>query len=97
MNTARIVVLTIAVGAGGIAAYLASGSDPAPVAIKEPVVQRPTMNAPAATADAKPEQSENLADASANAPNTRHADEHRTNSNTINVVRYGVQATTTTK
>ncbi len=36
MNTARIVVLTIAVGAGGIAAYLASGSDnkppPAPVA-----------------------------------------------------------------
>src|ERR1700721_3682954 len=27
MNTARIVVLTIAVGAGGIAAYLASGSD----------------------------------------------------------------------
>src|SRR6266576_1672091 len=37
MNTARIVVLTIAVGAGGIAAYLASGIDnkplpPAPVA-----------------------------------------------------------------
>ena len=35
MNTARIVVLTIAVGAGGIAAYLASGSDkplPAPTA-----------------------------------------------------------------
>ena len=36
MNTARIVVLTIALGAGGIAAYLASGSDnkppPAPVA-----------------------------------------------------------------
>ena len=36
MNTARIVVLTIAVGAGGLAAWLASGSDrkpqPAPVA-----------------------------------------------------------------
>src|SRR5438552_2027881 len=36
MNTPRIVVLTIAVGAGGIAAYLASGSDnkppPAPLA-----------------------------------------------------------------
>jgi len=30
MNTARIVVLTIAVGAGGIAAYLASGSDKTP-------------------------------------------------------------------
>ena len=30
MNTARIVVLTIAIGAGGIAAYLASGSDDKP-------------------------------------------------------------------
>ncbi len=38
MNTARIVVLTIAVGAGGIAAYLASGSDKAP----EPTAQLQT-------------------------------------------------------
>ena len=35
MNTARIMVLAIAIGAGGIAAYLASGSDP------QPVVQAP--------------------------------------------------------
>ena len=42
MNTARIVVLTIAVGAGGVAAYLASGSDPkAPV---EPVIQLQTVD-----------------------------------------------------
>ncbi len=43
MNTARIVVLTIAVGAGGIAAYLASGSDnkPPPVA---PVAQLQTVD-----------------------------------------------------
>ena len=42
MNTARIVVLTIAVGAGGIAAYLASGSDkPAPT---EPVAQLQTVD-----------------------------------------------------
>src|ERR1700756_1401106 len=43
MNTARIVVLAIAIGAGGIAAYLASGSDnkPAPA---EPVVQLPTVD-----------------------------------------------------
>jgi Flp pilus assembly protein CpaB len=43
MNTARIVVLTIAVGAGGVAAYLASGSDnkPAPA---EPVAQMPTVD-----------------------------------------------------
>jgi pilus assembly protein CpaB len=31
MNTARIVVLAVALGAGGIAAYLASGSDTKPV------------------------------------------------------------------
>src|ERR1700744_5353760 len=43
MNTARIVVLAIALGAGGIAAYLASGSDnkPAPAA---PVAQLPTVD-----------------------------------------------------
>lgn len=48
MNTARIVVLTIAVGAGGVAAYLASGSDPAPVA---PVVQLETVDVLVAKAD----------------------------------------------
>jgi pilus assembly protein CpaB len=36
MNTARIVVLTIAVGAGGVAAYLASGSDDRPVPVAAP-------------------------------------------------------------
>jgi pilus assembly protein CpaB len=42
MNTARIVVLTIAVGAGGVAAWLASGSDPqAPTA---PTVQLQTVD-----------------------------------------------------
>jgi pilus assembly protein CpaB len=49
MNTARIVVLTIAVGAGGIAAYLASGSDnkPAP----EPTVQLQTVDVLVAKSD----------------------------------------------
>ncbi|MBA2397697.1 MAG: Flp pilus assembly protein CpaB [Bradyrhizobium sp.] len=45
MNTARIVVLTIAIGAGGIAAYLASGSDnrsAAPAAA--PVAQLQTVD-----------------------------------------------------
>src|SRR5712671_1239075 len=42
MNTARIVVLTIAVGAGGVAAYLASGSDPKAPA--EPAVQLLTVD-----------------------------------------------------
>ncbi|MBR1147611.1 hypothetical protein JQ567_30420 [Bradyrhizobium sp. AUGA SZCCT0431] len=43
MNTARIVVLTIAIGAGGIAAYLASGSDHLPAA-PEPVAQLQTID-----------------------------------------------------
>src|SRR5690348_10904941 len=43
MNTARIVVLAIAIGAGGVAAYLASGSDkPAPA---QPIAQQlPTVD-----------------------------------------------------
>ncbi|MEO6842063.1 MAG: Flp pilus assembly protein CpaB [Bradyrhizobium sp.] len=52
MNTARIVVLTIAVGAGGIAAYLASGSDNnnKPVAAA-PVTQLPTVDVLVAKSD----------------------------------------------
>ena len=41
MNTARIVVLTIALGAGGIAAYLASGSRE--TSAPAPVAQLPTV------------------------------------------------------
>src|SRR5204863_9980859 len=49
MNTARIAVLTIALGAGGIAAYLASGSDkPRPT---EPVAQMQTVDVLVAKAD----------------------------------------------
>jgi len=50
MNTARIVVLIIALGAGGIAAYLASGSDnkPAPV---QPVAQLDTVDVLVAKSD----------------------------------------------
>src|ERR1700684_2778417 len=49
MNTARIVVLTIAVGAGGIAAYLASGSDKALPTV--PVAQLPTVDVLVAKSD----------------------------------------------
>src|SRR5215471_7984433 len=49
MKTARIIVLLIALGAGGIAAYLASGSDrPAPA---EPVAQLPTVDVLVAKSD----------------------------------------------
>jgi pilus assembly protein CpaB len=50
MNTARIVVLTIAVGAGGIAAYLASGSDNKPLPT-EPVAQMQTVDVLVAKSD----------------------------------------------
>src|SRR5215217_4019637 len=49
MNTARIVVLAIAVGAGGIAAYLASGSDTKPPA--EPVAHLQTVDVLVAKSD----------------------------------------------
>ena len=50
MNTARIVVLTIAVGAGGVAAYLASGSDDKP-ASTQPVAQLQTVDVLVAKSD----------------------------------------------
>ncbi len=50
MNTARIVVLAIAVGAGSIALYLASSSDQAPPPVA-PVVQLPTMDVLVAKSD----------------------------------------------
>jgi pilus assembly protein CpaB len=49
MNTARIVVLTVAVGAGGVAAYLASGSDKQ--APTEPVAQLQTVDVLVAKTD----------------------------------------------
>ena len=49
MNTARIVVLTIALGAGGVAAYLASGSDNKPP--PEPVAQLQTVDVLIAKSD----------------------------------------------
>jgi pilus assembly protein CpaB len=50
MKTARIVVLTIAIGAGGIAAWLASGSDK-PDAPAAPVAQVPTVDILVAKSD----------------------------------------------
>jgi pilus assembly protein CpaB len=50
MNRARIVVLAIAIGAGGVAAYLASGSsDKSPP--PEPVAQLPTVDVLVAKSD----------------------------------------------
>ena len=49
MNRARIVVLSIALGAGGLAAYLASGSSEAPA--PAPVAQIPTVDILVAKSD----------------------------------------------
>jgi pilus assembly protein CpaB len=51
MNIARIVVLTIALGAGGVAAYLASGSDPQPAAPATPAAQLQTVDVLVAKSD----------------------------------------------
>ena|ERR1043166_5556925 len=55
MNRARIVVLTIAVGAGGVAAWLASGSNPE-VAPVQPTVQLQTVDVLVAKSDIGPGQ-----------------------------------------
>jgi pilus assembly protein CpaB len=49
MKTARIVVLAIAISAGGVAAYLASGSDK--IVPAEPVAQLPTVDVLVAKSD----------------------------------------------
>jgi pilus assembly protein CpaB len=51
MMTARIVVLTIALSAGGVAAYLVSGADRQKEAPSTPVVQLPTVEVLVAKAD----------------------------------------------
>ena len=50
MKTARIVVLGIALSAGGVAAYLASGSDTKTV-VAEPTAQLPTVDVLVAKSD----------------------------------------------
>src|ERR1700732_5566403 len=51
MKTARIVVLGIALSAGGVAAYLASGFDSPRQAAVEPVAQLPTVDVLVAKSD----------------------------------------------
>jgi pilus assembly protein CpaB len=51
MYTARIVVLIIALGAGGVAAYLASGTDSKPTAPAQPAAQLDTVDVLVAKSD----------------------------------------------
>jgi Flp pilus assembly protein CpaB len=57
MNIARVVVLTIALGAGGMAAYLASGGGAdSTLRLAEPVVQLHTVDVLVAKSDSGPGQ-----------------------------------------
>jgi pilus assembly protein CpaB len=51
MNTARIVVLTISVAAGGVAIYLVSGPEPKPAVVQAPVPQIETVDVLTAKTD----------------------------------------------
>ena len=106
MNNARIVVLTIAIGAGGIAAYLASGSDSSAPPQAAPVAQLPTVDVLVAKSDiglgqtVKPEdmkwQTWPAATASATdvgmGDNT--LDESTQKRDGVSIIRYGVPSVT---
>lgn len=82
MNTARIVVLTIAVGAGGIAADLASGSDAETLArARQTGALSPGLRG--------------IADI--NMVENRIDDQPPKRGETVNVVRYRVSSSTTTQ
>ncbi len=110
MNTARIVVLTIAVGAGGVAAYPASGSDSkSPPA--EPVAQLQTVDVLVVKSDiglgqtATPDDMQwhswpaaatsNTSIRRNERPDATAPDDQSARRGNINVVRYGVTNPTT--
>jgi pilus assembly protein CpaB len=96
MNTARIVVLTIAVGAGGIAAYLASGSDSKPLPT-EPVAQLQTMDVLVAKSDIGRGQAVAPEDLQWQTWPAATDNQALKRGDSVNVVRYGVSSPTTQK
>jgi pilus assembly protein CpaB len=96
MNTARIVALTIAVGAGGIAAYLASGSDSKPFPT-EPVAQLQTMDVLVAKSDIGRGQAVAPEDLQWQTWPAATDNQALKRGDSVNVVRYGVSSPTTTQ
>jgi pilus assembly protein CpaB len=96
MNTARIVALTIAVGAGGIAAYLASGSDSKPLPT-EPVAQLQTMDVLVAKSDIGRGQAVAPEDLQWQTWPAATDNQALKRGDSVNVVRYGVSSPTTTQ
>ena len=95
MNTARIVVLTIAVGAGGIAAYLASGSDNKPPTA--PVAQLQTMDVLVAKSDIGLGQAVGPEELQWQTWPAATDNQALKRGDSVNVVRYGVSSPTTTQ
>jgi pilus assembly protein CpaB len=91
MNTARIVVLTPAVGAGGILAYLANGSDNKPLPTGQ-LAQPQTADVLVANSDINLGRSITQGDL----PWQRWPAAPKRGER-ANVVRYGVSSTTTTQ
>ncbi len=90
MNTARIVVLTPAVGAGGIVAYPANGSDNKPLPTGQ-LAQPQTADIPVAKPDIGLGRSITPEDLLWQSWPTPKRGER------VNVVRYGVSSTTMTQ
>ena len=96
MSTARIVVPTIALSAGGVAAYLARGSDatPSPAA----AAQLPTVD----VSETRARQSGTLSLARRSIADVNMVENGSDNQapkrgNSVSVVRYGVSGSTTTQ
>ena len=98
MYTARIVVLTIALSAGGVAAYLASGSDNKFLQT-EPVVQLRTVDVPVAGTGVGLGQLVARAPFIAGEPIRENRSDNQApkRGEGVNVVRYGVSSPTTTQ
>jgi len=94
MNTPRIVVLTIAVGAGGIAACPASGSDNKPLPT---VAQLQTMDVLVAKSDIGLGQTVAPEDLQWQTWPAATDDQALKRGDSVNVVRYGVSSPTTTQ
>jgi pilus assembly protein CpaB len=94
MNTARIVVLTIAVGPGGIAAFLASGSDSKPLPTG-PIAQLQTVDVLVAKSDIGLDQTVAPEDLLIWPAATD--DQAPKRGVSVNVARYGVSRPTTTQ
>ena len=94
MYTARIVVPTIALSAGGVAAYLASGSDNKPLPT---VAQLQTMDVLVAKSDIGLGQAVAPEDLQWQTWPAATDDQALKRGDSVNVVRYGVSSPTTTQ